>query len=168
MKSGGRGPPDLSERRLPPRGGSGLKFCPRRSSQAWGRSPSARREWIEITGMIDDAFGWAGLPPRGGSGLKLPPRVPLPRLAMSPSARREWIEIIIIARIEGVSQSPSARREWIEICPPSWLGVTGARSPSARREWIEISNPRMTYGHPPCLPPRGGSGLKLHRTRPCA
>ena len=54
------------------------------------------------------------------------------------------------------------RREWIEIsCEQDELKET-FKSPSMRREWIEM----VCYGeHCPggfCLPPCGGSGLKLH------
>ena len=56
--------------RLPPRGGSGLKF--------W---KAVALEHIK------------GLPPRGGSGLKSKKRSTRFFPTASPSARREWVEI---------------------------------------------------------------------------
>ena len=58
------------------------------------KSPSMRREWIEIRLEIDIA----GVP------------------HTSPSMRREWIEIIITHSLFRLgTPSPSMRREWIEI-----------------------------------------------------
>ena len=55
---------------LPPCGGSGLKYPKRSRNDATGRSPSMRREWIEIQRTLyHTATVW------------------------SPSMRREWIEI---------------------------------------------------------------------------
>ena len=58
---------------LPPYGGSGLKFLLRRKTEIKSRSPSIRREWIEIdSGSAMLSVDW-GLPPYGGSGLKFLP-----------------------------------------------------------------------------------------------
>ncbi len=67
------------------------------------RSPSMRREWIEIIAVtVGIAF-----------------------LQRSPSMRREWIEILIHDYFFAKTlESPSMRREWIEIpcfVPPSWF-----------------------------------------------
>ena len=79
------------------------------------KSPSMRREWIEITMQIQVDKDGLSLPPCGGSGLKYH----VPRsgrsVYLSPSMRREWIEIVIISVLVNVIASPSMRREWIEI-----------------------------------------------------
>ena len=125
--------------RLPPRGGSGLKSIGATRMCLADGSPSARREWIEIS----------------ATGIFPPARA-------SPSARREWIEIRGSVRPAAAQPSPSARREWIEIRrPPEWW-PPARWSPSARREWIEISLALVTSGAGSCLPPRGGSGLKFY------
>ena len=60
------------------------------------KSPSMRREWIEIV-------HFAAVPA-------------FPH--MSPSMRREWIEILAVSRLDRrLRASPSMRREWIEIFP---------------------------------------------------
>ena len=81
-------------RRLPPCGGSGLKYTHPAVPSDTGESPSMRREWIEIsTGQLK--FGY---------------------IYKSPSMRREWIEIIPKLRAAAtITQSPSMRREWIEM-----------------------------------------------------
>ena len=57
------------------------------------RSPSIRREWIEI---------FHGYIVRND--------------LESPSIRREWIEIVIVLMSSGkLAMSPSIRREWIEM-----------------------------------------------------
>ena len=57
------------------------------------KSPSMRREWIEICGGFH----------RG-------------HVDRSPSMRREWIEIRdVIDKIHMGEKSPSMRREWIEM-----------------------------------------------------
>ena len=56
------------------------------------KSPSTRREWIEIGGAnTAQAVYW------------------------SPSTRREWIEIGAVAYMRRRILSPSTRREWIEM-----------------------------------------------------
>ena len=62
--------PDISSR-LPPRGGSGLKLRGRFRGGCGRRSPSARREWIEMYLPYEYYYS----------------------TTVSPSARREWIEI---------------------------------------------------------------------------
>ena len=57
--------------RLPPRGGSGLKYSPFLSGSTPVSSPSARREWVEMPLSVSI----------------------LPASTASPSARREWVEI---------------------------------------------------------------------------
>ena len=59
-------------RRLPPHGGSGLKYTDCGAKFISIQSPSTRREWIEIP--------WRGQ------------RIPA---ILSPSTRREWIEIAL-------------------------------------------------------------------------
>ena len=56
------------------------------------KSPSTRREWIE---MSRGAFKMYSL--------------------MSPSTRREWIEMLTLSARPSSGMSPSTRREWIEI-----------------------------------------------------
>ena len=60
-----------SYRGLPPCGGSGLKFFNKAICTSGAKSPSMRREWIEID--------------QG--------RMAIHRIGESPSMRREWIEI---------------------------------------------------------------------------
>ena len=82
------------------------------------RSPSMRREWIEIVGLCC-ALSASGSP--------------------SPSMRREWIEILqVVRRLTPRRLSPSMRREWIEIMFLANQYYANGRSPSMRREWIEI------------------------------
>ena len=78
---------------LPPCGGSGLKYSQVHYTTIYNMSPSMRREWIEISTRIFIIFPSVGLPPCGGSGLKC--RI-APQYACkywSPSMRREWIEM---------------------------------------------------------------------------
>ena len=58
------------QHRLPPCGGSGLKFIKAADLRKCIWSPSMRREWIEMLNVID-----------------------VDKLDESPSMRREWIEI---------------------------------------------------------------------------
>ena len=58
------------------------------------RSPSMRREWIEILSCVASWIKKSG----------------------SPSMRREWIEMFCTGFVEVADKaSPSMRREWIEI-----------------------------------------------------
>ena len=122
---------------LPPCGGSGLKCKWNCNYRFNNRSPSMRREWIEIISHKHMIC-----------------------IQLSPSMRREWIEIHIIKILVKENPSPSMRREWIEMLivnangaianrlPP--CGGSGLKymqimnhyrimmSPSMRREWIEI------------------------------
>ena len=79
--------------RLPPCGGSGLKWYESYGTNYRNQSPSMRREWIEILYLTFNSTQ-----------------------NTSPSMRREWIEIdtykLIVLRCD---LSPSMRREWIEI-----------------------------------------------------
>ena len=63
------------ERGLPPCGGSGLKLQELDTKSRQRRSPSMRREWIEIRPMRRRKMHRRRLPPCGGSGLKCPPLV---------------------------------------------------------------------------------------------
>ena len=102
--------------RLPPCGGSGLKFRGHRHTDRGQLSPSMRREWIEIHPVNSVHI-----------------------IAIeSPSMRREWIEMVKTV-IEHVS------RNCLPPCGGSGLkykwflrGRRGYWSPSMRREWIEI------------------------------
>ena len=82
----------ISER-LPPCGGSGLKFCMIFLFLVLVKSPSMRREWIEITSIACSVYLLYGLPPCGGSGLKFFFQIIPKKIRSSPSMRREWIEI---------------------------------------------------------------------------
>ena len=77
---------------LPPHGGSGLKSSPWRLYLWYHKSPSTRREWIE---MMVQRMGIVE--------------------TLSPSTRREWIEMSSTSINTASSASPSTRREWIEI-----------------------------------------------------
>ena len=57
------------------------------------KSPSMRREWIEITSIACSVYLLYGLPPCGGSGLKFFFQIIPKKIRSSPSMRREWIEI---------------------------------------------------------------------------
>ena len=57
------------------------------------KSPSSRREWIEISSCAALLWFKLGLPPRGGSGLKSFVINEFLLSRLSPSSRREWIEI---------------------------------------------------------------------------
>ena len=115
-------------------------YCDTLRSQKQGRSPSSRREWIEI----------ALLP----SARSITP---------SPSSRRAWIEIVKNMEDTRDAKSPSSRRAWIEISsgridsPLDHVALLTegvdrnlagdrrlcgrARSPSSRRAWIEMGRP---------------------------
>ena len=59
------------------------------------KSPSMRREWIEMRKSSIMQLKFSGLPPCGGSGLKCN-AIPQKRNRItSPSMRREWIEIML-------------------------------------------------------------------------
>ena len=64
------------------------------------RSPSMRREWIEM---------------KSGDYITI-------TVTESPSMRREWIEIYSTSVIDFTDVSPSMRREWIEIKYPAQPG----------------------------------------------
>ena len=124
------------------------------------QSLSARRAWIEITG-IQQGRGAACVALRKESvdrnhfGLHLGAN-----LGPSLSARRAWIEIFVLLAPFWRQSSLSARRAWIEIfkvhSPPqkekslsarrAWIEIAGhlldqhagSKSLSARRAWIEI------------------------------
>ena len=57
------------------------------------RSPSMRREWIEILRIPDKRNKFPRLPPCGGSGLKYFHVEICEAKDTSPSMRREWIEM---------------------------------------------------------------------------
>ena len=77
---------------LPPCGGSGLKSVIPRMDGRSERSPSMRREWIEIANLSKRNV-----------------------FPLSPSMRREWIEISGEQSRKRQTASPSMRREWIEM-----------------------------------------------------
>ena len=60
----------ISLNRLPPHGGSGLKYPGGDYERFDYGSPSTRREWIEIAGIQPRCLSGQRLPPHGGSGLK--------------------------------------------------------------------------------------------------
>ena len=123
---------------LPPHGGSGLKFCHFYLQSQCARSPSTRREWIEITRA---SIIWGK--------------------ASSPSTRREWIEIRHVLGAPALRQClpphggsglkcPACGFSGRGTCLPPHggsglkyrerrLNLRCRRSPSTRREWIEIS-----------------------------
>ena len=143
----------LKLHRLPPYGGSGLKYLTLCNWHNCAASPSIRREWIEINDLEQIVF----------------PHV-------SPSIRREWIEMFPLSAVRSAAQSPSIRREWIEMLRVGTAYRNGT-SPSIRREWIEIIKPDASPSSSIGLPPCGGSGLKCtaqtihdpkaHRLPPC-
>ena len=59
-----------------------------------GKSPSIRREWIEIHISNKMCSSYNSLPPYGGSGLKCLMLMHKTSYLVSPSIRREWIEIL--------------------------------------------------------------------------
>ena len=150
----------IGRRRLPPYGGSGLKFAEWLFQNVIIKSPSIRREWIEIMFR----------------------RPELLKLKMSPSIRREWIEIVrkIIFRRCQICLPPYGgsglkygnlynRVRKLSLPPYGGSGLKfdivnvcqqGCMSPSIRREWIEIQCPELRVSMPLSLPPYGGSGLK--------
>ena len=85
--------------------------CPQRL--LFLKSPSMRREWIEIS--LD------------------PPSIP--HIGVSPSMRREWIEISETLLCATSGGSPSMRREWIEmIC---YTGAMQTRWVSLHAEGVD-------------------------------
>ena len=58
-----------------------------------GKSPSIRREWIEIHISNKMCSSYNSLPPYGGSGLKCLMLMHKTSYLVSPSIRREWIEM---------------------------------------------------------------------------
>ena len=127
-----------SVERLPPCGGSGLKFaCIRRCRTCYG-SPSVWREWIEIS---------------------VPPQI-LERIA-SPSVWREWIEIPDQKRCCGsVGGLPPCGGSGLKLFSNCFSAAMSA-SPSVWREWIEMRKSTTKTAAITCLPPCGGSGLKF-------
>ena len=93
-----------------------MKFCNPPYGREIGKSPSMRREWIEMKEPLSENE----------------------LLTLSPSMRREWIEIIVSIGDTAPVSSPSMRREWIEI-PTHRRGWNSHGSPSMRREWIEMN-----------------------------
>ena len=82
----------------------------------WIKSPSMRREWIEMS------------------------RLEIYRQSKkSPSMRREWIEMLPFRLHYMISSSPSMRREWIEMLKFFVREAEIFQSPSMRREWIEMN-----------------------------
>ena len=77
------------------------------------KSPSARREWIEILTSARQSATGVRLPPRGGSGLKFELLNQRQRDSGSPSARREWIEIGISVGVLG-DRVVSLREEGVD------------------------------------------------------
>ena len=130
--------------RLPPWGGSGLKFfcCKRKNRNI-------------------------GLPPWGGSGLKSLFSIRRHLKHGSPSLGREWIEMETPNMIDETNVSPSLGREWIEIPWKCSKKSRRSASPSLGREWIEIIVVRFFRQSPIGLPPWGGSGLKSSCLRYC-
>ena len=143
--------------RLPPCGGSGLKYGKDYQLGDKVRSPSMRREWIEIPHSCFFLSAFQSLPPCGGSGLKwsklrshqlhycLPPcggsglkygnHHVVTVQGESPSMRREWIEMEVQKMKIEVGKSPSMRREWIEI--PCMILVFSIRRVSLHAEGVD-------------------------------
>ena len=169
--------------RLPPCGGSGLKF---NSLFAWlyaVLSPSVWREWIEITSysgqnksdmspsvwrewieifpcQLDGSMAGC-LPPCGGSGLKFMCVFQHGERGESPSVWREWIEMSAVRlSVEMLSSLPPCGGSGLKCCKVA-LSAEDTASPSVWREWIEISmTPLQRHCSERSLPPCGGSGLK--------
>ena len=148
--------------RLPPHGGSGLKLRALSLDNNKLSSPSTRREWIEMTLVMEKAQAAAGLPPHGGSGLKSFRQNWKKCLPWSPSTRREWIEMphnqrnmLVALRLpphggsglkldfndlvtlsEGLPPHGGSGLKSMSFCHQLLVNL----SPSTRREWIEIAN----------------------------
>ena len=61
-----------------------------------GKSPSIRREWIEIHISNKMCSSYNSLPPYGGSGLKCLMLMHKTSYLVSPSIRWEWIEMLVV------------------------------------------------------------------------
>ena len=105
-------------------------------------SPSPRREWIEILSLVFCISITTRLPPHGGSGLKSSPRSASGVIKASPSPRREWIEIPqqSAARLY-MCRLPPHGGSGLKLLPALLKPFAYIRSPSPRREWIEILAP---------------------------
>ena len=124
--------------RLPPCGGSGLKYkrnlrnmkkrtspSMRREwieipvsaamSTAWNTSPSMRREWIEISHSTPIAIFKHRLPPCGGSGLKFETKYIIVNVFRLPPCGGSGLKCYGFGDDAEIAGSPSMRREWIEI-----------------------------------------------------
>ena len=98
---------------LPPCGGSGLKFPVKLELVDPWKSPSMRREWIEISERSNANCRRTGLPPCGGSGLKCRIYGLAQQYRGSPSMRREWIEIQFL-RTNGKISTVSLHAEGVD------------------------------------------------------
>ena len=101
--------------RLPPCGGSGLKFLFPIQLEGMTCLPPCGGSGLKFTGAPTVIHASSCLPPCGGSGLKCPSCQPHYQANPSPSMRREWIEIQDTQSLSYDDRSPSMRREWIEI-----------------------------------------------------
>ena len=126
--------------RLPPHGGSGLKYF--YGTKLYGyyhESPSTRREWIEIAfsmiwplsstlvSLHTEGVDWNTTAYKYFSCFK-----------GSPSTRREWIEIRVLMNWINFSPGlPPHGGSGLKY-PTWWTILQGYKSPSTRREWIEI------------------------------
>ena len=79
------------------------------------RSPSARREWIEIIQQAEMPESKKCLPLRGGSGLKSPQVLRQMGLYSLPLRGGSGLKLFVLIGARLDVMSPSARREWIEI-----------------------------------------------------
>ena len=125
------------------------------------KSPSTRREWIEILSPSKNSEYLQCLPPHGGSGLKCKPdtKSRIKAYRLPPHGGSGLKCRALPAKLSG-HMSPSTRREWIEIChemlESMWVirlpphGGSGLKSPCLFMFTIKSN----------CLPPHGGSGLK--------
>ena len=102
------------------------------------RSPSMRREWIEILRIPDKRNKFPRLPPCGGSGLK-------------------YFHVEIC---EAKDTSPSMRREWIEMYNPAETPAHAYRLPPCGGSGLKCLGTSRQRLIPGSLPPCGGSGLK--------
>ena len=114
-------------------------MCYNKNRKGGDKSPSIRREWIEMNTFSSRPAVRLCLPPYGGSGLKF----------------------FHLVRFVNYRKSPSIRREWIEMRCTKVKIEQGHKSPSIRREWIEIQHQLVNYNENASLPPYGGSGLKF-------
>ena len=123
-------------------------------------SPSTRRVWIEIGGVVHHHGQAGGHPPRGGCGLKsLGACSWKPGLSHPPrgGCGLKYVAPGVLVQQEG--HPPRGGCGLKCLCRQWW--TFAAPSPSTRRVWIEISACLSPASSGKSHPPRGGCGLKF-------